>query len=745
MSSLFNPYALTALGKPLQQRQSPELRVETPYISRAQRDMAQHTFVRFLDQARLSMVPNPTEQGRLADGTPYRIVTASGAPIMQVWPVAEETLGSRLKFASGFVFESPDSDAYYVIDAVMKPLPENGAEDQEGQRGVHTGEWVVVKLSPSRYKKLHVVDAIDGDLAPSVRGAHYYLGGAVYGIKVVDGFDEIPGITHRNVMGYTSIVDSVEGEKYYLVLVEVKDGELRQSDIELQRMPGPVKGKSNRVIYTVIDPEEVKFRTVVTGVRTDSYRRPYQQNKLIYEHAAAQGFKAKYSVMVLNGLLFSEVDTVEIPDDVIEPEGPISVYEDGTPLNNENYIILDISDGSLEPTKSEGWSATGLGAWQSTSGFWGAYFQNVDVYSRSSMDAEFFAHSLDYEVIVPPSFDRVGAPVLLIAERRAEYSTTASQNSSSVSSSHAAEGAMYATEAEAAAAAAAQTWAPGLEWPVANHSSNSSIIHENTIKRECKLADGRDFILMDSISKVTFTRTSNSRIHGNTGFEGDYINKSLKMVLDISITDRELLAYDPELNLLVYYEGKVKAEYSGTDTDNTKIMSPAPNIRTIKFADLPKIESIKLQYSRVSISLGRDVKVEIPITTRLADIYPCFHSPCGWVSGGEVLPDTIGVVKYRYISQIPYKIPVKRGESEIYEIYEPHAVAPKQYRINKPEIICRVYKTPRAGALFIHILIDGDEFKYFVNSKAVIEVSKMFKDYKINLDDTVGDDRVEII
>ena len=89
MSSLFNPYALTALGKPLQQRQSPELRVETPYITRAQRDMAQHTFVRFLDQARLSMVPNPTEQGRLADGTPYRIVTASGAPIMQVWPVEE--------------------------------------------------------------------------------------------------------------------------------------------------------------------------------------------------------------------------------------------------------------------------------------------------------------------------------------------------------------------------------------------------------------------------------------------------------------------------------------------------------------------------------------------------------------------------------------------------------------------------------------------------------------------------------
>ena len=99
MSSLFNPYALTALGKPLQQRQSPELRVETPYITRAQLDMAQHTFVRFLDQARLSRVPNPTQQGRLADGTPYRIVTASGAPIMQVWPVevSQKDLENKLK------------------------------------------------------------------------------------------------------------------------------------------------------------------------------------------------------------------------------------------------------------------------------------------------------------------------------------------------------------------------------------------------------------------------------------------------------------------------------------------------------------------------------------------------------------------------------------------------------------------------------------------------------------------------
>lgn len=113
MSRLFNPYALTALGKPLQQRQPPELRVETPYISRAQLDMAQHAFVRFLDQARLSRVPNPTQQGRLADGTPYRIVTASGAPIMQVWPVTIET-SHKEKIKPGILIESESGVVYLV-------------------------------------------------------------------------------------------------------------------------------------------------------------------------------------------------------------------------------------------------------------------------------------------------------------------------------------------------------------------------------------------------------------------------------------------------------------------------------------------------------------------------------------------------------------------------------------------------------------------------------------------------------
>ena len=112
MSSLFNPYALTALGKPLQQRQPPELRAEGRPMTRAQLDMAQHTFVRFLEQARLSYVPNPTQQGFLPDGSRFRIVTASGAPIMQVWPVGVDVEKRPVELPHGILLlyggESPE-------------------------------------------------------------------------------------------------------------------------------------------------------------------------------------------------------------------------------------------------------------------------------------------------------------------------------------------------------------------------------------------------------------------------------------------------------------------------------------------------------------------------------------------------------------------------------------------------------------------------------------------------------------
>lgn len=90
MSELFNPYAVSVLGSPLPQKAPPQLRAEGRPMTRPQLDMARFVFGRFLEQARLSYVPNPTQQGFLPDGSRFRIVDVAGVVTMQVWPVGGE-------------------------------------------------------------------------------------------------------------------------------------------------------------------------------------------------------------------------------------------------------------------------------------------------------------------------------------------------------------------------------------------------------------------------------------------------------------------------------------------------------------------------------------------------------------------------------------------------------------------------------------------------------------------------------
>lgn len=87
MSELFNPYAVSVLGNPLPQKAPPQLRAEGRPMTRPQLDMARFVFGRFLEQARLSYVPNPTQHGFLPDGSRFRIIDVAGSMTMQVWPV----------------------------------------------------------------------------------------------------------------------------------------------------------------------------------------------------------------------------------------------------------------------------------------------------------------------------------------------------------------------------------------------------------------------------------------------------------------------------------------------------------------------------------------------------------------------------------------------------------------------------------------------------------------------------------
>ena len=97
---IWNPHATTLLGQPLPAMAPPVLRVwGDGQASTMHHAMAQAAFARFCAVARTSQVSNPTEIGRLPDGTIYRISTVSNSSVMEIWPSSQQqTKGTGIQF-----------------------------------------------------------------------------------------------------------------------------------------------------------------------------------------------------------------------------------------------------------------------------------------------------------------------------------------------------------------------------------------------------------------------------------------------------------------------------------------------------------------------------------------------------------------------------------------------------------------------------------------------------------------------
>lgn len=89
--SLWNPYAFSATGQPEPQVSPAALRVIGGAATPQQKAWAQGAFYQFCSRARLTMAPNPTEQGFLADGTRYRITVVGPQATMEIWPLGENS------------------------------------------------------------------------------------------------------------------------------------------------------------------------------------------------------------------------------------------------------------------------------------------------------------------------------------------------------------------------------------------------------------------------------------------------------------------------------------------------------------------------------------------------------------------------------------------------------------------------------------------------------------------------------
>ena len=84
---IWRPHAFGPTGQPIGPQAPPALRVEGGYpATPEQMAMAQQTFANFCGVQRVSLGPNPTEAGKLRDGTPYRITVVGAQTVMQIWP-----------------------------------------------------------------------------------------------------------------------------------------------------------------------------------------------------------------------------------------------------------------------------------------------------------------------------------------------------------------------------------------------------------------------------------------------------------------------------------------------------------------------------------------------------------------------------------------------------------------------------------------------------------------------------------
>ena len=176
----WNPYAMTFHGQPITGQTPPKLVVYGPPLTAQQGAMLQTAYNAFVGAARVSIVPNPTRQGRLLDGSPYTIECSQGVCTCTVWP---EGVEDDLPRRSGIGLSLTTLNGGLVPGHIHKDglTPQPYILTPEVFRGTKkcTGKWRIRKVDGYNGGK-----AVWGDKA----GARFVTGvnGAIYEIDLMD-------------------------------------------------------------------------------------------------------------------------------------------------------------------------------------------------------------------------------------------------------------------------------------------------------------------------------------------------------------------------------------------------------------------------------------------------------------------------------------------------------------------------------------------------------------------------------
>lgn len=135
--SLWNPYAFTPTGEPAATVAPPALRVLGGVATGQQLLHAQAAYYRFCVTARLSTVPNPTEQGYLPDGSRYHIVVVGPQATMTIWVGPSEDLrmsGIALALSNLDGSLLPEhSEGGFPITYLLTPHVKRGSRVSDGR------------------------------------------------------------------------------------------------------------------------------------------------------------------------------------------------------------------------------------------------------------------------------------------------------------------------------------------------------------------------------------------------------------------------------------------------------------------------------------------------------------------------------------------------------------------------------------------------------------------------------------
>ena len=143
----WNPYAMTFHGQPITGQTPPKLVVYGPPLTAQQGAMLQTAYNAFVGAARVSIVPNPTRQGRLLDGSPYTIECSQGVCTCTVWTAESNKDDDR---RSGIVIS-----LCALNGSLIAGHSENGSPTQylltpkvRNLSRIPTGKWTYRKLKP---------------------------------------------------------------------------------------------------------------------------------------------------------------------------------------------------------------------------------------------------------------------------------------------------------------------------------------------------------------------------------------------------------------------------------------------------------------------------------------------------------------------------------------------------------------------------------------------------------------------